>query len=275
MKYEKIALPQEDGDVFLEAYIADRIGDFTRKALLVIPGGGYGSVCSEREGEPIAMAFLPHGYNAFVLHYTVGRKKPFPAQLIQATKAIKHIKDHAEEYNINPDELFVVGFSAGGHLAASTGTLWKMEEIYQAVDMPYAYNKPRGVMLMYPVISPAYQHHIASFCNLWCTDTPSAEQLDAAAIEKHVDADSSPAFVLHTANDQTVDVKNALTLAEAYSTAGVPYELHIYPDAPHGVALGNRITECHNPKYNNPAIAKWVENAAYWADSLCNSRANE
>ena len=66
------------GEVDMDAYIADRVGDFTRKAVLVIPGGGYNNVCSDREGEPIAMAFLPHGYNAFVLHYTVGRKKPFP-----------------------------------------------------------------------------------------------------------------------------------------------------------------------------------------------------
>ena len=268
MKHERIYLQEGNENAYLDTYIADPTAHFTRKAMLVIPGGGYGAVCSDREGEPIAHAFMPYGYNAFVLHYTVGRKKPFPAQLTEAALAIKHIKDHADEYGIDPEQLFVVGFSAGGHLAASTGVLWKNEEVLKAVPMPYGYNKPRGVMLIYPVISPQFQHHIASFRNLWCTDTPTAEQLDAAAIEQHVDSDSAPAFIMHTANDQLVDVRNALTVATAYSLAGVPFELHVYPDAPHGVALGNPITAGTTAKFNNPSIAEWVRLAANWAETL-------
>ena len=268
MKHERIYLIEGNEDVYIDTYVADPIPTLTRKALLVIPGGGYGSVCSDREGEPIAHAFMPYGYNAFVLHYTVGRKKPFPAQLIEATLAIKHIKDNAEIYGIDPLQLFVVGFSAGGHLAASTGVLWKMDEVRAAVPMPEGYNKPRGVILGYPVISPKFQNHFKSFRNLWCTDTPTEEQLDAAAIEKHVDADSAPAFIMHTANDPVVDVRNAMTVAEAYALAAVPFELHIYPDGPHGMALANRITECGTPKYNQPAIAEWVRLAANWAETL-------
>lgn len=266
MRFEKIPLSSTDESVYMDAYIADRVGDFTRKALLVIPGGGYNNVCSDREGEPIAMAFMPHGYNAFVLHYTVGRKQPFPVQLIEVARAIKHIKDHAEEYNIDSNAVFAVGFSAGGHLAASSGVLWKLPEVQAAVDMPYGYNKPTGVMLIYPVISAEY--HAISFNNLVCSDAPTKEMLDACSIEKHVDADSSPAFIMHTVNDQIVNVKNALLLASAYADAGVLYEMHIYPDAPHGVALGNSITECGVEKWNNPAIAKWVEQAAAWAEAL-------
>ena len=268
MKHERIYLQEGNENAYLDTYIADPTSHFTRKAMLVIPGGGYGAVCSNREGEPIAHAFMPYGYNAFVLHYTVGRKKPFPQQLTEAALAIKHIKDHASEYGIDPEQLFVVGFSAGGHLAASTGVLWKNEEVLKAVPMPYGYNKPRGVMLIYPVISPQFAHHFSSFQNLWCTDTPTAEQLDAAAIEQHVDTDSAPAFIMHTANDQLVDVRNALTVATAYSLAGVPFELHIYPDAPHGVALGNQITAGTTAKFNNPAIAEWVRLAANWAETL-------
>ena len=268
MKHERIYLMEGNEEAYIDTYVADPIATLTRKALLVIPGGGYGNVCSDREGEPIAHAFLPYGYNAFVLHYTVGRKKPFPAQLIEATLAIKHIKDHAEEYGIDPEQLFVVGFSAGGHLAASTGALWKNDEVLAAVPMPEGYNKPRGVMLIYPVISPKFQNHIKSFRNLWCTDTPTEEQLSAAAIEEHVDADSAPAFILHTANDQVVDVRNALTVADAYARAAVPFELHIYPDAPHGVALANEITWQTVEKWKNASIAEWVRLAANWADSL-------
>ena len=171
MRIERIQLPDESEEAYLDAYISDPTKGFTRKAILVIPGGGYACVCSEREGEPIAQAFIPYGYNAFVLHYHVRQENPFPVQLIQATKAIKCIKDHAEEWGIDPDQLFVVGFSAGGHLAASVGTLWKLPEVLQAVEMPYGYNKPTGVMLIYPVISTEF--HAKSFEHLLCTKKPT------------------------------------------------------------------------------------------------------
>ena len=268
MKHERIYLIEGNEDAYIDTYIADPLPTFIRKPLLVIPGGGYAKICSAREGEPIAHAFMPYGYNAFVLHYSVNRKRCFPAQLIEATAAIKHIKDNAEKYGVDPEQLFVVGFSAGGHLAASTGVLWKMDEVYKSISMPYGYNKPRGVMLIYPVISPQYKQHFKSFRNMWCTDTPEGEQLNRSAIEQHVDEDSAPAFIMHTANDQTVDVRNALSVALAYSNANVPYEMHIYPDAPHGAALANRITECGNPKVNNPSIAEWVKLAANWAETI-------
>ena len=267
MRFEKILLSQDDENVYLDAYIADPTKSYTRKAILVIPGGGYKHVCADREGEPIALAFLPYGYNAFVLHYTVNSEKTFPIQLIEVAKAIKHIKDHAEDYGIDPNELFTVGFSAGGHLSASAGVLWKLDAIQKAVEMPFGYNKPKGCMLIYPVISTDC-HHQGSFQNLWATKEPTEEQLAAVSIEKHVDGDSAPAFILHTANDQIVDVNNSLAIAAAYSKAEVPFELHIYPDAPHGVALGNKITAGETEQWNRPAIAEWVRMAAYWAAHL-------
>lgn len=269
MRYERIPLSEVDSDVYLEAYVADPTKNYTRKAILVIPGGGYGGVCADREGEPIAMAFLPHGYSAFVLHYSVARKRPFPAQLIEASRAMKHIRDHAEEYGIDPARVFAVGFSAGGHLAASLGTLWKLPEVLSAVDMPFGYNKPTGVMLIYPVISARIPTvHWGTFRNLLCTNEPSEEALAACSIERQVDRDSAPAYILHTVTDEAVHVGNALALAQAYTEAGLQYEMHIYPDAPHGIALANAITAEENPKWNQPAIAEWVRTAAAWAERL-------
>lgn len=268
MIFKRVMLSEEDG-AYLDCYIADPIKYFTRKAMLVIPGGGYGMVCSDREGEPIAHAFMSYGYNAFVLHYYVGKEKPFPIQLIQSAQAIRHIKDHAEEYGLDAEQLFVVGFSAGGHLAASTGVLWKHPAIYEALDMPYGYNKPKGVMLIYPVISATEPYsHWGSVHNLLATKEPGEEQCLAVSIEKHVDCDSAPAFIMHTSNDQIVDVRNSLALGAAYREAKLQFEMHIYPDAPHGAALGNAITGYGKEKYNNPAIAEWVRMAAAWADSL-------
>ena len=262
MIYEKIQLTK---DSYLEVYAADKTDGFVRKAILVIPGGGYGVVCSNREGEPIAMAFLPHGYNAFVLHYSVRESKNvFPTQLTEASMAMKYIKDNAEKYNIDADKVFAVGFSAGGHLTACLGTMWDKKEIYDKIDMEYGYNKPTGVMLIYPVVSAKY--HIDSFYNLLDNDNPSEEMLEECNVENFVNKNSAPAYIVHTSNDQCVDVRNSLVLAEAYKKADLMFELHIYPDAPHGMALGNAITAEGVPKYNNPVLAKWVENAAIWAE---------
>ncbi|MBQ8432570.1 MAG: alpha/beta hydrolase [Clostridia bacterium] len=268
MKFEKILLTEEAHGPCLDAYIADPMKGFTRKAMLVLPGGGYGKI-TELECEPIAHAFLPYGYQSFVLRYTVGREsgKTFPTQLIEVARAIKHIKDHATEYGIDPEELFVVGFSAGGHLCASAGILWKLPEIYEAVDMPWGYNKPRGIIPIYPVIS-AEGGHFGSFQNLWCSDAPTKEQLERVSLEKHVDRDSAPAFIVHSPHDKTVPVQNSLLLAAAYSRVGVSYEMHIFPNVPHASGLGNEITAHGHPERILPAYAEWVRMAAAWANTL-------
>ncbi|MBR5309251.1 MAG: alpha/beta hydrolase [Clostridia bacterium] len=267
MIYKKISLDSENEKIFLECYIAEKIPHFTRKAILVIPGGGYGSVCDNREGEPIAHAFMARGYNAFVLHYSVisnSTGKVFPAQLIEASKSIKYIKDNAEEFGHDPNKVFVTGFSAGGHLCASTGILWNLPEIYEAIDMPYGYNKPAGIMPVYPVIN----NHTGSFRNLLGKTELTDEDIAKVSLDIHVNAESSPAFIVHTVNDQVVPVANALDLAKAYAEAGVPFELHIYPDSPHGFALGNNITMLDVPKWNDASIGKWIENAVYWTDKI-------
>ena len=267
MIYKKIPLIDGDKNVYLTTYVSDKINGFTRDAILVIPGGGYTNICSEREGEAIAQAFVPYGYNAFVLHYSVRENgKVFPAQLIEASLAIKHIRDNAQEYGINPDRVFACGFSAGGHLCGSLGTMWHKKEIYDAVDMPFGYNKPMGVMLIYPVISADF--HKFTFSDLLDKEQITDEDNKMCSIEKNVDENSAPAFILHTVTDQVVDVRNSLAVAKAYADINKPFEMHIYPEGPHGMALGNKITRNEIPGYENAAIAKWIEHAAVWAESI-------
>lgn len=269
MTYKKIYLFPDRDDVYLEAYVADPLRPYTRKAILVIPGGGYYAVCSDREGEPIALAFMPYGYNAFVLHYSIAKRRTFPEQLIESSAAMKHIRDNAEAYGIDPDKVFVTGFSAGGHMTAMLGTMWHRKEIYDALDMPYGYNKPTGIMPIYPVITadPAYSH-ADSFRNLRGSDEPTQEQLDEVSLEKQVDERSSPCFLVHTASDELVPVMNSLLFAQAYAACGRTFELHVYPTAPHGMALGNDITAIGNPAFSGKNIEKWVEQAALWAELL-------
>ena len=269
---KKIPLDAVNENVYLECFVSDKVDNFTRKAILVIPGGGYGIVCSDREGEPIALAFVAQGFNAFVLHYSVASNSNncFPTQLIEAAKAIKYIKDNAKEMGHDADKVFVTGFSAGGHLCAMTGILWNLPEIYKEVEMPYGYNKPAGVMPIYPVVN----EHSESFSNLLGTKNPTQEQLYRVHLEKHVTKDSSPVFIMHTSNDSVVPVSNSLDLARAYADAGLMFELHIYPDAPHGIALGNELTSRGVAEWVEPAIAKWVENAVYWAEKIVNKNTN-
>ncbi len=282
MIYRKIPLSETDENIYLDVYAADIMREavseqisYKRKAILVIPGGGYGCVCSEREGEPIALAFMAHGFNAFVLHYSVRRvnSNVYPTQLIEASMAMKYIKDHAEEYGMDKDKVFATGFSAGGHLCASLGILWDIPEIYEAIDMPHGYNKPTGIMPIYPVItSTPRDPEPSTFENLFGTAEGglTKEMLDIACLDRHVTDKASPAFIVHTSNDAAVPVQNSLILADAYSRCGMTFELHVYPDAPHGVALGNDITRCGIEKWSDPAIAKWVEHAVLWTKQFDN-----
>ena len=100
------------------------------------------------------------------------------------------------------------------------------------------------------------------------SDNPSVEELQSCSVEKFVTSESSPTFIVHTSTDEVVNVNNSLLLAQAYAAANVKFELHIYPDAPHGMALGNKITKCGVEKWCNEALSKWVEQAAFWADNV-------
>ena len=263
MIHKTVSLDTNKPHLQLEVFLQETKDESKRSAILVIPGGGYAICCADREGGPIAEAFVEHGFNAFVLHYstTSNSDEKFPGQLIEASMAMQHIRQNAREYHIEPERVFVCGFSAGGHLAASLGTMWHLPEV--ADKVPDGINKPTGMVLVYPVISGAY--HQSSFQSLLRKDAPTEEDLATCSIEKFVDGRSVPAFVMHTFNDELADVRNSLTLASAYKEANLSMEMHIYPDAPHGIALGNAITSCGNPKWENPAIARWVADAARWS----------
>ncbi len=269
MIYEKIRLDENDETVFLEVFAPDKIPGLTRDAMLVIPGGAYGQVCHDREGEPIAMAFLPYGFASFVLHYSVKEETVFPMQLIQASKAMKHIRDNAEKYGINPERVFAVGFSAGGHLAGSLGNMWNLDEVTKAIGGKIGDNKPTGVMLIYPVASgDRARTHEWSMRNLLGSENPSDEERLMVSLENNVGNHSAPAFILHTVADQSVNVLNSLCLINAYNKAGVMYEAHIFPNGPHGMALGNEITRSGEPQFVDEAIAKWVELAVLWSKKV-------
>ena len=135
-----------------------------RPAIVICPGGGY-SFTSDREAEPIAMQFMAMGYQVVVLRYSVAPVR-YPKQLFQLGSLVKHIKEHAEEYHVDSEKIFIAGFSAGGHLAASYGVFWDREEFWKEMGLEETDLKPAGLILSYPVITSGEYAHHDSFHNL-------------------------------------------------------------------------------------------------------------
>lgn len=269
MQYKKISLIEDRPEVTLEYFGNDDRSE-TADAMLVIPGGGYGCVCSDREGYPIAQAYLMHEMNAFVLHYSTGDQIKNPLDpLYQASLAMIHIRENAEEYNVNPERVFCVGFSAGGHLSGSLATLWNRADLQKMLGNCENKNRPTGAVLCYPVtLGSSYAGSAITFKNLLKDEYENRQMRDSFSLEMNVGAHSAPVFILHTFDDELVPLENALKLGEAYGNANIPFEMHIYPHAPHGVALANKVTWCGKKDWLNPAIAKWIENSVIWMRSL-------
>ena len=269
MQYQTISLREEDPRVTLTAYIADE-RRVVRDALLVLPGGGYTQICSDREGEPIALAFLARGYNTFVLRYSVGEEAVFPRPLVDASLAMQYIRRHADAFCIDPARVFAVGFSAGGHLCAALGTLWNAPELRAALpDLPPRINRPTGMLLCYAVLSadlPAT--HMGSFFHILGTEHPDREALLRYSLDHCVDAETSPAFLMHTADDAVVPVGNALNMIRALVGHRIPCEARIYARGPHGLALATAATAMGNPELMHPEAAHWVEDADRWMRAL-------
>lgn len=230
-----------------------------RPAMLVIPGGGYGMV-SKREAEPIAHAYFARGFQVFILTYTVGGEKgmSYPEQLIEAGCAVDYIKKHAQEMHVNADEVFAVGFSAGGHLTGNLAVEWQKvpEKAGFALDCKLA-----GVVLSYPVISQINGHQ-GSYNNLLYgyTDEAKAELLKTLNLNEAVTKDAPPAFLWATATDNAVPADNAIRFAQACATQGVPYELHIYPRGVHGLSTCS-YEICDNMDEIVQRASRWVEDS--------------
>ena len=230
-----------------------------RPAFVVCPGGGY-SMCSEREGEPIALKFAAMGIPSFVVWYSVAPAR-YPAALLEACEAIAIVRSHAAEWKIDPDNIHIGGFSAGGHLTATVGTMWNRSIVCDTLGHHNGEHRPNGLVLCYPVISAEPDgKHIGSFENL-LGHTPSAEEVEAFSCEKQVGVHTPCAFIWHTFDDQIVSVMNSLRFAEALERYSIPFELHVYPHGPHGLALGEPVTGYCAVE---PDVTDWPERCARW-----------
>lgn len=233
-----------------------------RPAIVVFPGGGY-SFCSKREAEPIALQFLAAGFNAFVLDYSLKEDAVDHRPLVDASRAVAYVRTHAAEYNVDPERIFVIGFSAGGHLAASIGTLWHEDYAKASPDMEYGMNRPNGMILVYPVITAGPFAHRGSIANLSGTAEYTEAQTHLYSLEEHVDERTVPAYICHSFMDKGVPVENTLLFISAMAEKGIPFEARVFPRGPHGFSLATAETNQGNP-VDYPEVAQWMDEAIAW-----------
>lgn len=270
MIQERIVL-SEDSRAYLDTYVSFDHLKNPRRAILILPGGGYHGV-SPREGEPIALAFLARGYNAFVLQYRVGEEGDvYPKQLLDASRAILHIRENAEKYCVDPHRITVLGFSAGGHLAGSLAYMHGEPEILEALGIEEGANRPDSAVLCYPVVTALHKTHEGSFKNL--LGKPYSELTDEErhkfSLEERATENAPPTFIWHTARDKGVPPIGSLRLTEKLIDLGVTVTARIYPYGGHGISLANEITASEIPGgHIQPIAEKWIGEVDEWLRTL-------
>lgn len=269
MKHEIIKLsekPTEYGFIpTLKTYLLDMIPekDCLRPAVIICPGGGYAN-CSYREGERIALCYNSAGFHSFVLNYSVAPHR-HPSQITDIANAIKYVRSHANEWGVEPNNIAVIGFSAGGHLAASISTLWNNDTIFSSKEIASELHKPNACILGYPVITSGTKTHQRSYTNLLGEDA-TPEMIDFFSLEKRVSNETPPTFIWHTYEDAVVPVENSLLYASALAKYKIPCEMHIYPIGPHGLSRVSDETLWAIPRFRRKY--DWLEQSIEWLIDL-------
>lgn len=250
---------------FLDSSIEMRPNE-KRPVILMCPGGGY-EMTSDREAEPMAMQFLAMGYHVAILRYSVCPVR-YPAALLQVAESVLYLKEHTDEYHIDPEKIVVQGCSAGGHLAANYGIAWNSPFLTKLMGME---NDPErlcvaGLLLCYPVITSGEKAHEESFRNL--LGEQYEEKKEELSLENQVTPDTPPTFLWHTATDETVPVENSLYFFQACLQQGVSAELHIYPVGGHGLSLANEETCRANGIGVQKECQSWIGLAQTWLEEI-------
>ena len=240
MKIETITL-NETRNVTLTAYTQSVEGEFPnipmRPAILILPGGGY-YFCSDREADPVAMPYLKAGYQVFILRYSVGENAVWPNPLDDYEQAMETLKAGAGEWNIYPDKIAVIGFSAGGHLAGAAATLSR--------------NRPAAAILGYPAAMGETIH----MC------LPSAPDIPGA-----VDRNTCPCFLFTARDDNVTPVRNVTAMMDALDRNGISFESHIYAYGPHGYSTGDTSVLAPDTRICNRAD-HWVGDSLAWLKDM-------
>lgn len=275
MIYEKLHLKDhfeflgKDGkDPTIEIFLPYNMPEMGREnqkrpCMVVCPGGGY-AMCSEREAEPIALNFLPEGFNVFILTYSVAPHH-FPTQLCEVAAVMELIYKNTDNWNCDTSKIAIIGFSAGGHLAAHYSTMYNCKEVRKV----FPESKPvNASVLSYPVITADPKHaHMGSFENLLGRKPQNKTEEEYFSCNCQVDENTPPAFLWHTAADTCVPVANSLLYAAALAEHKVPVELHVYPFGEHGLSTCDEQTLDSTDKNAAHANA-WLESVKKWLELI-------
>jgi len=223
-------------------------------AVIVMPGGGYGWLATNHEGRQVANYLNAMGVTAFELRYRLGPRYHHPVELGDAQRAVRLVRARAKELGVLPDKIGVLGFSAGGHLASTAETHFDAGNASATDPVDRVSSRPDFAVLCYPVISFVAEYaHRGSAENLLGKDA-SEEQLKALSNEFNVTAQTPPTFLWTSSTDEGVPPENSVAFYLALHKAGVPAELHVFAEAPHGVGLDLK----------NPAVGLWGELLLQW-----------
>lgn len=225
----------------------------TGAAVLVLPGGGYARLSDVKEGSDVAKWLNSLGISAFVLKYRLGPRYNQPAPLLDAARAMRTVRSRAKEWNLDPNRIAILGFSAGGHLASTLGTKFDAGKPDAKDEIEKVRSRPDLLILLYPVITMGEYTHAGSKRNL-LGENPTPELIKLYSSDLHVTKDTPPTFLMHTMTDAGVPVENSMQFAAALRKNGVPFEFHLYEQGPHGVGLAP----------TNPYLASWAGRCADW-----------
>ena len=268
MIHRRIDLATEGA--YLETYFldySDRLkNSAVRPVVLICPGGGY-SYTTDREAEPLALAFASRGYHAAVLRYPCAPTR-YPAALVSLGQAVLWLRAHAEEYRIDGQRLCVSGYSAGGHLAASLGVFWHREFLHKLLGCTGEEIHPQALLLGYPVITDGDGEEKGDYYSLrnLLGREASAEEVALQCLENHVTDKTPPTFLWSTDTDELVPIRNSILFSAALCRAGVSQEVHIYSVGEHGLSLANAVTEDTLPDKRrvNADCENWIDLAGRW-----------
>ena len=270
----------EDRSVTLTAYryirssvlwnLKDEWEPRRRPAVIVCPGGAY-SFLTDREGEPVAISFMQQGFDAFVLHYSLNEKSAYPGPLEDISRAVWLVRSHADQWNIDPDQITVCGFSAGGHLCALLGTQWNTPGLCERLQIPEGGNKPNAMVIGYGVTGEYIENLHRQFANA-PEGSPnklgamlSAPLAPQAVVTNYISEATAPAFIWQAREDY-LNILESVHFAEKLYKCGVPFELHIFGSGPHGLSLGTPLV-AYGAKL--PAnVDRWFPMCANWLKKL-------
>lgn len=280
----------ESSDAVLTTYVLDD-GEFIRSgikrpAVVICPGGGYTYV-SKNEGEPVALAYARRGYHAFVLDYSVKIQNPFPTALRELAKAMSIVRDNADKWLVDKNDISVIGFSAGGNLALSLGIYYNNNILTRDLELAGEQIKPNQLILGYPAVTMHSKHGsqetpkeiiemmekglIPDFRGpnikeiLLGKENPTKEEEESLNLLRYVNKSLPKTFIWGTYEDSVIPATDLLGLAAKMYELNIPCELHMFQKGPHGTSICDE-TMMNKKDIEGLSIPYWVELSLKWLE---------